>query len=283
MTSGSQEEQFLIEARRKYAKAIRNLANERTVDLRRYSIDENFVNEYDRWDKQQTGIHFRTGTTSEALQSIGIDDKNIYFDSSKIIQIKNKHPEMTDDIIKAIPEILENPIMILQSKTRVNRVVVFGEVVDEIGNPVMTALELKPTFYGNEIGNFVKIASAYAKKKGKGLQEFINESDVLYLDENKNRTESWFQLLRLQLPAEVTNFGSISNVTYVNKDVNGKIYFDDVDKIKKENNPANENNSSALPPKSGMLGYSLNDNNVPQEKSHVNNKTKKTIPLTLHK
>jgi len=227
MTSGSQEEQFLIEARRKYAKAIRNLANERTVDLTRYSINENFVNEYDRWDKQKTGIYFRTGTTSEALQSIGIDDKNIYFDSSKIIQIKNKHPEMTDDIIKAIPEILENPIMILQSKTRVNRVVVFGEVVDEIGNPVMTALELKPTFYGNEIGNFVKIASAYAKKKGKGLQKLINESDVLYLDENKNRTESWFQLLRLQLPAEVTNFGSISNVTYVNKDVNGKIYFDD--------------------------------------------------------
>ena len=279
MTSGSQEEQFLIEARRKYAKAIRNLANERTVDLTRYSINENFVNEYDRWDKQQTGIYFRTGTTSEALQSIGIDDKNIYFDSSKIIQIKNKHPEMTDDIIKAIPEILENPIMILQSKTRVNRVVVFGEVVDEIGNPVMTALELKPTFYGNEIGNVVKIASAYAKKKGKGLQKFINESDVLYLDENKNRTESWFQLLRLQLPAEVTNFGSISNVTYVNKDVNGKIYFDDVDEIKKREYPtANENNSSALPPKSGMLGNSLDDN-VPQEKSHVNNKTKKTYSL----
>ena len=227
MTSGSQEEQFLIEARRKYAKAIRNLANERTVDLTRYSINENFVNEYDRWDKQQMEVRFRTGTTSEALQSIGIDDKNIYFDSSKIIQIKNKHPEMTDDIIKAIPEILENPIMILQSKTRANRVVVFGEVVDEIGNPVMTALELKPTFHGNEIGNFVKIASAYARKKGKGLQELINESDVLYLDENKNRTESWLQRLRLQLPSGVTNFGSISNVTYVNKDVNGKIYFDD--------------------------------------------------------
>lgn len=227
MTSGSQEEQFLIEARRKYAKAIRNLANERTVDLRRYSINENFVNEYDRWDKQQTGIRFRTGTTSEALQSIGIDDKNIYFDSSKIIEIKNKHPEMTDDIIKAIPEILENPIMILQSKTRANRVVVFGEVVDEIGDPVMVALELKPTYHGNEIGNVVKIASAYARKKGKGLQEFINESDVLYLDENKNRTESWLQRLRLQLPSGVTNFGSISNVTYVNKDVNGKIYFDD--------------------------------------------------------
>lgn len=221
--TGSQEEQFLIEARRKYAKAIRNLANERRVDLRRYSINENFVNEYDRWDKQQTGIYSRTGTTSEALQSIGIDDKNIYFDSSKIIEIKNKHPEMTDDIIKAIPEILENPIMILQSKTRANRVVVFGEVVDEIGNPVMVALELKPSYHGNEIGNVVKIASAYTRKKGKGLQEFINESDVLYLDENKNRTESWLQLLRLQLPSRVTNFGSISNITYVNKDVNGKI------------------------------------------------------------
>ena len=40
LITGSEEEQFLIEARRKYAKAIRNLANERTVDLRKYSIEQ---------------------------------------------------------------------------------------------------------------------------------------------------------------------------------------------------------------------------------------------------
>lgn len=40
MTSNSQEEQFLIEARKKYVKAIRNLAKERLIDLRKYSIEQ---------------------------------------------------------------------------------------------------------------------------------------------------------------------------------------------------------------------------------------------------
>ena len=44
LMTGSEEEQFLIEARRKYAKAIRNLANERTVDLTRYLESDNQSN-----------------------------------------------------------------------------------------------------------------------------------------------------------------------------------------------------------------------------------------------
>lgn len=59
----------------------------------------------------------------------------------------------------------------------------------------------------------------------------------------------------------------------------GKLYLYDVDNIKKENNPANENNSLALPPKSGMLGHSPSKSNVSQEKSYVNNKTKKLHSL----
>lgn len=84
----------------------------------------------------------------------------------------------------------------------------------------MTALELRPD---GRIENFVKVTSAYPKK---ALQNLINESDILYVDPNKKRTDTWLQTLRLQLPAGVTKYGSIGMVTYVEKDVNGKISFD---------------------------------------------------------
>lgn len=59
----------------------------------------------------------------------------------------------------------------------------------------------------------------------------------------------------------------------------GKLYLYDVDKIKKEKNPAVGINPAELPPKSGMLGSSLSEYTLPQEKSYVNNKIKKTYSL----
>ena len=76
------------------------------------------------------------GKTSNALKSIGLDERNIVIDKSKIIAIKNKHPEMTDGIIKQIPNILENPTIILKSQSVNGRLVVFGDIVAADGKPV---------------------------------------------------------------------------------------------------------------------------------------------------
>lgn len=111
--------------------------------------------------------------------------------------------------------------MVTQSLTVTNRVVIFGELYDQSGHPVMAALELKPK---GDIQNFVKVASAYPKNS---LQNLINTSDILYIDPNRKRADTWFQTLRLQLPVGVTKYGSIGMVTYVEKDVNGKISFGD--------------------------------------------------------
>ena len=187
----------------------------------KYSINPEFARRYDEWDKKKTGGYFFLGTTSEPLQSIGINPAKIYWDKEKIKKIKRDHPTMTDNIIKQIPNLLENPVMVTQSLTVSNRVVAFGELYDENGHPIVAALELKPN---GRVENFVKVASAYSKDS---LQNFIRQSDILYIDPNKKRTDTWLQALRLQLPAGVTKYGSIGMVTYVEKDVNGKISFSD--------------------------------------------------------
>lgn len=61
---------------------------------------------------------------------MGVDDKNIWWDTSKILKIKNKHPEMTDDILKQVPNVLKSPIIVMESYTVKGRLVLFGDVYD---------------------------------------------------------------------------------------------------------------------------------------------------------
>jgi hypothetical protein len=188
----------------------------------RFSINPNFTREYDAWDKKKANGYFYIGTTSEALQSIGIEDKKIRWDKGKIIRIKNKHPQMTDLVIKQVPNLLEHPIIIMQSNTVMNRVVLLGEIYTQNGTPVLAALELQPSAIGTKVADYIKIASAYDKT---GIQNLMNVSDILYLDPDKKRTTTWFRGLGLQLPSVVTKFGSIGRVTYVDRKVNGSAEF----------------------------------------------------------
>ena len=206
------------ELKRAYGTDVKGEAAVENDGGKRYSISKSFVKNYDAWDKQSVGGYFKLGTTSAALESVGINPANIYWYKSKIKEIKAKHPEMTDAVIKQVPELLENPIIIMQSQTVTNRATVLGDL-DAGGKPVLCALELKPD--GN-ISNFIVIASAYPKS---AVQNLINTSDILYVDPNKNRTDSWLSSRGLQLPEGVTNYGSIGSISYTDKNVKGQIVF----------------------------------------------------------
>ena len=221
--------QAAFEAASKQAESL-NSKNTATEDGEaRYSLNKDFTRQFDAWvnDRDEkgnlkTGGYFKVGTTSEALKSIGVNDYQIYWDQSKIAKILSKHPEMTADVIKNVPQILEHPILVMQSQTVANRITIYGEVMDAEGSPVLVALELRPQDKRGEILDFAKIASAYGKRNA---QNAINTSEILYVDPNKKRTDAWLEALRLQLPSGLTKYGSIGRVTYVNRDVNGNLSF----------------------------------------------------------
>ncbi len=66
------------------------------------------------------------------------------------------------------------------------------------------------------------IAGAYGKSSN--AAQFIRSSGLVYLDENRKRTEKWMQGLGLQLPADTTIFGSIGRITYLD----GKVKIESV-------------------------------------------------------
>ncbi len=177
----------------------------------RHSISPTFAAEIDAWDGKQKRV-FRVGTTSEALQSIGVKSSGIIWHSGKINKIMQDHTAMTKDIIKQVPEILEHPVAVLASKQSDSRLVIFGTVTDTNGDPVTAILELQPTTKGGQVLNMTVIASAYGKEGN--VAKFVESSGLIYLDPDKQRTESWMQSVGLQLPSDATAFGSIGNISY---------------------------------------------------------------------
>lgn len=68
-----------------------NEEDEKTQQLKEYFIDvdaNNFAKEYDAWDKKNPTKIFKVGIVSDALKSIGITERDITIDSSKLIKIK---------------------------------------------------------------------------------------------------------------------------------------------------------------------------------------------------
>ncbi|MCQ4636685.1 hypothetical protein NE619_08080 [Anaerovorax odorimutans] len=96
----------------------------------------------------------------------------------------NDHHEMTIDVLKNVPQILEDPIIVMQSKTRLNSIALLGEVYPD-NMPVLVAMQLNPKNKRGRVLNFAKIASAYGDSKVQGL---INTSDILYINPDKEKT-----------------------------------------------------------------------------------------------
>ena len=174
------------------------------------NINTTFSILYDNWDKKDRYGSLLVIKTPEILRKIGLEYCDIVIDKSKLLQIRNSHRNMTDNIIKSLPLILEYPVLVLnsqsQNKKAQKRKVIFGEVKDSTGNPVLIALELNPIENKNSLSKIYKIASAYGKENIKSIQKWIDARDsIIYIDRQKNRTINWLKELGLQLPVSLTN------------------------------------------------------------------------------
>jgi len=182
-----------------------------------------FEQSFDLWIEsgKPDEMQLKLCAISESLKSVGINNKPIVWDTSKINKIQRSHPEMSDRVIIQVPNIVKKPIIIMDSKTQPNRVTLFGDVYSENRLPVMIVLELLPTSRKKNLLNEIKVVSAYSRNKHAGTQNIIDISNILYIDPDIKRTNSWLSHNQLQLPLEITKFGSIDKVSYINRDVKG--------------------------------------------------------------
>lgn len=196
-----------------------------------YSIDPNFDREIVAWDEEgRNGRRiFRLGSTGEALQSIGVQDRSIVMVSDKVRTILREHPNVTLDMIRQIPAMLENPVLVLESKgrsmrpgTRQNsRIVVVGNVTDANGAPVLCVLDLAPqSAQDRRLGlqDFNKVSSAYPKDVNPA--GFLQSSNVLYANPDTNKTQDALNSFGFKLAtSELNHLGSMGSIAYSGNDV----------------------------------------------------------------
>ena len=173
-----------------------------------FSIREDFYNQLDNWDGETTGFSFVIGTTSEALLEAGIPDKQIRWDSSKIKALLNKHNGMTIETVREIPELLEHPVVVIDSKNNKNSRIVMGDLHDKNGKIVTTVLLLTPTSRkGNQL-DIIKVSSAQGRGHIESLFKNEDGSNVPVRFVDKKRIQNWLNANRLQLPLHSFNLDS---------------------------------------------------------------------------
>jgi hypothetical protein len=192
----------------------------KTDDSKKFSLKDSFVREYDVWDKSSFRAPFTISRTSHALQYVGVREQSILWDASKIKKIRADHPGMTDAIIKQVPDIIDNPVIIMESQTVKSRITLFGEVFDANNAPVLVALELEPRGQNESVLNIIKVASAYGKDADP--QRLLDTSRILYVNPEQAKTRAWLKLSRLQLPLSA-KFGLNNRISYRYSVVNNNV------------------------------------------------------------
>lgn len=190
-----------------------------------YSISKDYRQKLRQWnrDGKPEGASFELGTTGATLQGLGAAESDIYMNGDKIKTILKEHPEITMREVERIPEILEDPVLILKSKGenrngQNTRLVILGSIKAENGKPILTALDLRPNENGFILDDMQKVNSAYTKKNP---INFIQSSEVLFAD--KKRTIPLLRTMGLQLrPNELKQNGSIGSISYNKQNVNLK-------------------------------------------------------------
>lgn len=188
-----------------------------------YSISKDYRQKLRQWnrDGQPEGASFELGTTGATLQGLGAVESDIYMNGDKIKTILKDHPEITLREVERIPEILEDPVLILKSKTGRgdnSRLVLFGSVKAQNGQPMMAVLDLRATEGGFLLSDMQKVNSAYTKKNP---ASFIQSSEVLYADQK--RTIPLLRRTGLTIASQpLLRNGSIGSISYDGKNVNLK-------------------------------------------------------------
>ncbi|MBO4331208.1 MAG: hypothetical protein J5827_03950, partial [Oscillospiraceae bacterium] len=203
----------------------------------KYALNQDFGSDFHEWIKNKTpeqraidGGRFFVGTTSEKLRAAGVDDYDIYWGKSKIAKIM-QNAEMTDNVILQVPNVIENPIIVMDSLTVDGSIVMFGDVKTQSGKPVMVSMLLHPETKTGEVLDYGVVTSAYGRRVNntKGL---IERSNIRWVDPDKKRTSAWSKALGLQLPSASTTADSDISITVDSGKSNSK--FSTIDEERAE-------------------------------------------------
>jgi hypothetical protein len=141
------------------------------------------------------------GSTPKIYLPLGLPDLQLIMTQDVLRKLVSKH-NLTITLIKRLPELLNNPIMILQSATEKGSVVAVIDALDFNGFFVIAAIHPDRQHKQHKVNI---IASIYGKSRLGWFDEQIKAGRLLYLDKEKAlllSRSAWLQLPREVIDAE---------------------------------------------------------------------------------
>lgn len=172
-------------------RTARKRAVETTDDrFSRYNAElkETFRQNIDQWEREgrpQDEV-FAVGVAGDIVQGLGAQESTVRLYGEKVDRILHDHPEITLKEIKQIPQILDDPAVVLKSKYRGgdnSRLIFIGDVKAQNGLPVMVILDVDSADKQIRLGSIEKVASVYTKTGGLG--NFLRTSGFVYVNKKK--------------------------------------------------------------------------------------------------
>lgn len=186
-------------------------AKQREQERNRFSneVDSVLEGTYGRYDA------LKVCDTPDILSAVGCRKLPMLYTQKHLknaigmkVNSKDHIHNLTIEQIKKLPEMLRDPIMVMDSISRDDSLVVVTEQLDNVQHPIIVIV--RPHGVGvyevNPLDtNF--ITSVYAKDNIYNfISNEINEGKVLYW--NKNKSQALFSVLQLQLPQGLNNLDS---------------------------------------------------------------------------
>lgn len=144
--------------------------------------------------------------TPEYLKNLNFSDSPILMRNSKVSEILSKHSDMSAEIIKQIPKAIENPLLVLKSKTHPkDSVVIITDILTEKGDMIIPV-------WANQTGNYIDldlgdislntnfVASAYGRNTANLIEYAVNNDGVLYQSSDIEKVRQLLARNGLQLP-----------------------------------------------------------------------------------
>lgn len=183
----------------------KNTADEGGV---KYSIAKSFDEQI---DDVINGTHnprldLYVSETPDYLINLNFSDSPILMRNSKISEILNKHSDMSAEVIKQIPRAINNPLLVLKSKTHPqDSVVIITDIKTENGDMIIPV-------WANQSGNYIDldlgdisldtnfVASAYGRNTAGLIEYAANNDGILYQNPDMKKVSQLLARNGLQLP-----------------------------------------------------------------------------------
>lgn len=174
--------------------------------------------------KDTTSTHLKIMDTPKILQDIGLSNLPILMTAKHLFTTvndsgrrKGNYHGLGVEIIKQLPQLIKEPVLVAESLTRDDSIVLLTKAVDNQERPIIIAM--KPNGNGR-IDNVLIEANIMLSTYGRNnfdqfVQRLVEDNKVLYW--NKKRSQDLSVNPRLQLPSVITNLASDTIIRTINR------------------------------------------------------------------